>query len=73
MALDAVRNEYTLHRRIHEWLAAQPHVDLRDLNRRVYAELFLTPATDPWLGMLPGEVYTGLTDNGVVATVREEN
>jgi hypothetical protein len=67
IALDTVRNEYDLHRRIHEWFVSEgPPQDLAAFNERVYAELFLTPSSDPWLGMLDREVYTGLTDAGVV-------
>jgi len=35
----------------------------------VYAELFLTPSSDPWLGLLPG-AYTGLENDGVVVSVK---
>jgi hypothetical protein len=67
IALDTVRNEYLLHRRVHQWLAQEgyrPAVD--DLNERVYAELFLTPSSDPWLGLAPATVYTALPNGGVV-------
>jgi hypothetical protein len=66
MAEDTVRNEYTLHSRIHEWFAtrvASPDVDR--LNDRVYSEIFLTPGSDPWLGLLPPDRFAGLTDGGV--------
>ena len=66
MALDTVRNEYLLHRQIHEWFAQREVSDLAALNSRVYAELFLTPASDPWLGLLPQATYTGLANNGVI-------
>jgi hypothetical protein len=69
IALDTVRNEYQLHRRIHQWLAQEgyrPAVD--ELNERVYAELFLTPSSDPWLGLAPATVYTALPNGGVVAS-----
>jgi hypothetical protein len=26
----------------------------------VYAELFLMPRTDPWLGLVPADAYTAL-------------
>jgi len=68
MAIDMVRNEYTLHRQVHAWFAggeAPSGVDA--LNERVYAELFLTPSSDPWLGLAPANVYTALTDGGVSA------
>ncbi len=67
IALDTVRNEYLLHRRVHQWLAQEgyrPAVD--ELNERVYAELFLTPSSDPWLGLAPATVYTALPNGGVV-------
>lgn len=69
MALDTVKNEYTLHRQIHDWFAAgQAPADVDALNERVYAELFLTPSSDPWLGLAPGDVYTALDRGGLTAT-----
>jgi hypothetical protein len=69
IALDTVRNEYQLHRRIHQWLAeASYRPDVETLNERVYAEVFLTPSSDPWLGLAPPTVYTALPNGGVVAT-----
>lgn len=66
IALDGVRNEYLLHRRIHEWFAgAAPTADVESLNERVYAELFLTPSSDPWIGLAPPDTYTALENNGV--------
>jgi hypothetical protein len=68
IAIDTVRNEYTFHRQIHEWFANADiplDVDVNALNDRVYAQLFLTPSTDPWLGLVPGDVYTALDHNGV--------
>jgi hypothetical protein len=65
ISLDTVRNEYTFHRQIHEWLAAGPVPEIDPLNERVYAQLFLTPSSDPWLGLMPADTYTALEDNGV--------
>ncbi len=65
IALDTVHNQYLFHRQIHQWLAAQPLPQLDTLNDRVYAELFLTPRTDPWLGLLPADTYTALENGGV--------
>jgi hypothetical protein len=67
IAVDTVKNEYRLHREIHRWLSdgsAPSNVNL--LNERVYAELFLTPSNDPWLGLAPADVYTALPSAGVV-------
>jgi hypothetical protein len=41
------------------------------LNEWVYAELFLTPSKDPWLGLAPSDVYTALDGNGRVEPVRQ--
>ena len=69
MALDTVKNEYTLHRQIHDWFAAgETPDDVDALNERVYAELFLTPPSDPWLGLAPGDVYTALDGGGLTET-----
>lgn len=66
VALDSVKNEYQFHRRIHEWLASADYrPDVETLNERVYAELFLTPSSDPWLGLAPADVYTALPNGGV--------
>jgi hypothetical protein len=68
IGIDTVKNEYTLHRQLHEWFATAaltPDIDVKDLNERVYAQLFLTPSTDPWLGLVPGNVYTGLNNDGI--------
>ena len=68
IALDSVRNEYLLHTKLHEWLAeANPPLDdVEKLNEKVYAELFLTPRQDPWIGLVPPDTYTGLTNGGAV-------
>jgi hypothetical protein len=65
IAEDTVRNEYTLHRTIHEWLARGTAGDNADaFNQRVYAELFLSPLSDPWLGLAPQDVYSALAGGG---------
>ena len=66
IALDTVRNEYLLHRQIHRWFVeATAPSDFDALNERVYAELFLTPSNDPWLGLMPPGVYTALDGDGL--------
>jgi hypothetical protein len=66
LALDTVRNEFLLHRTIHEWLATGDAAPVDQLNARVYADLFLTPDSDPWLGLAPRDTYTALKHGGVV-------
>ncbi|MEQ8212129.1 MAG: hypothetical protein RH917_20180 [Lacipirellulaceae bacterium] len=68
ITLDTVKNEYQLHRRIHRWfLDGTITSDFDQLNEKVYAELFLTPSSDPWLGLAPANVYTALDKGGKVA------
>ena len=64
VALDTVRNEYLLHRVIHQWLIDQQPPSVNALNERVYAQLFLTPSSDPWLGLVPPDTYSALEDEG---------
>jgi hypothetical protein len=68
IAEDTMRNEYSMHFRIHQWFVngSMPR-NLERLNTRVYAELFLTPRSDPWLGLVPPNTFTGLDNNGLVA------
>ncbi len=65
MAEDTVRNSYLMRPRIRSWFASgTAPQDLTELNRRVYDELFLTPAGDPTLGMVSPDAYTGLDGDG---------
>ncbi len=65
IAEDTVRNEYLLHNQIHSWLARiQAAPDLAAFDARVYSALFLTPPSDPWLGLGPTEVFSVLTPAG---------
>jgi hypothetical protein len=64
LAGDTVRNEFTLHTRIHQWFAdGEVDGELEPLNERVYREIFLTPRSDPWLGLMPG-AYSGINGGG---------
>lgn len=68
IALDTVRNEYRLHTQIHQWFSQSnnPNTNnLDSLNEKVYAELFLTPNSDPWLGLVNSESYSAVENDGV--------
>jgi hypothetical protein len=69
---DTVRNEYSLHRQMHAWFAngSAPR-EIEALNARVYAELFLTPDSDPWLGLLPPDTFAALENGGVKLTAQK--
>ncbi|MBV9463837.1 MAG: hypothetical protein JO317_06370 [Verrucomicrobiae bacterium] len=64
VAQDTVRNEYLFRAKIQEWLADAPAEPIEALNERVYGELFLTPSSDPWLGLAPAETYSALPCKG---------
>jgi hypothetical protein len=67
IARDQVTNQYVLHARIHGWFAEKDAKALRlaSLDARIYDELFLTPSSDPWLGLMPADAYAGIDDGGI--------
>jgi hypothetical protein len=67
VALDTVRNEYLMHTTLYTWLRKDPaRDDVEKLNKKVYDSLFLTPQSDPWLGLFSADLYTALDNGGVV-------
>jgi hypothetical protein len=68
IAIDSIRNEYLLHSQIHEWLMGSrfASTDVERLNTQVYDRLFLTPKRDRWLGLMPGDGYTGIDRDGLI-------
>ncbi|PYS74068.1 MAG: hypothetical protein DMF69_03020 [Acidobacteria bacterium] len=67
VALDTVRNEYRMHTQLLAWLSRDPtRTDIEKFNEKVYAELFITPRSDPWLGLLMPDTYTAIDNSGVV-------
>ena len=66
IAEDTARNKYTFETAIHQWFVEGKFTrDLDALNEKIYSELFLTPSTDPWLGLFPADSYTGIENEGV--------
>lgn len=65
MALDTARNEYMLHTKLHAWFVTGMAMNVDNLNEMVYAQLFLTPSTDPWLGLYAPDIYTALDNGGI--------
>jgi hypothetical protein len=58
---DGLRNELMMHRRIHALFVEDPSlVRFEALNERVYTEIFLTPAGDPWLGLRADDVWDAI-------------
>ena len=66
IAEDTVRNEYVHRRAIRRLIAAgAADAGVEALNERVYAEVFLTPSSDPWLGLVPADEYAALDGAGL--------
>lgn len=62
---DGYRNSFTLHARVHAFFAERAEgspLTLDELNTWVYAELFLTPADDPWLGLRADDVWDAVEE-----------
>ena len=59
---DGARNEVLFRRRVHGWFATElaSIASFEALNARVYRELLLTPADDPWLGLRADDLYDGV-------------
>ncbi len=67
MATDTARNQYELRPQLHQWLSTAPTPPtLEQLNQRVYTQLFLTPNSDPWLGLRPEDAYSAIEADGLV-------
>lgn len=65
IAADTAHNEAELHARVHSRLSEAPYTTFDTLTTWLYADLFKTPKSDPWLGMLDPNAYTGLTNGGL--------
>ena len=67
IAEDTLRNELLLHHAVHRWFAARAPetVSVGALNDRIYAELFLSPRHDPWLGLVPKDTISALDGEGL--------
>jgi hypothetical protein len=66
IALDTARNLYLHRRTILEWIVDEGlPTDLVAFNERVYGQLFLTPSSDPWIGLVPADVFTGIEGEGL--------
>lgn len=65
--VETIRNEIMLHLQLHDWFILNDYQEaFTDLNTKVYDELFLTPRSDKWLGLLPADVFSGIDDDGII-------
>jgi hypothetical protein len=60
------RHNADMRRMILPWLAGAP--SLAALTERIYRDAFLTPRSDPWLGLLAPDAYTALEGDPVLSS-----
>jgi hypothetical protein len=65
-ALDTTLNDYVFRTKIYSVLSENNNDRLEQINERIYAQVFLTPSSDPWLGLYSSDVYTALDGNGII-------
>ncbi len=65
ISLDTTRNDFLYRTQIYDWLNQTLTNDLDAFNARVYADVFMTPNSDKWLGLYSSDVYTAIDGNGV--------
>lgn len=65
IGLDTTRNDFLYHMRLYSMLNSDPTAEIEYFNSRVYADIFLTPDSDKWLGLYSTDVYTALDGNGI--------
>jgi hypothetical protein len=63
LVADSALNELKLRTKVHAYLADR-QAEFGALDRYLYAEVFGTPITDRWLGLLPRTDVTGLAGDG---------
>ncbi len=61
---DSALDELQLRQQIRAKLIAEPGLAHDQLNDWIYAEVFHTPKSDPWLGLVPRTDFTGLPGDG---------
>lgn len=63
---DTAINDLLLRPQISSYIASTGTIDFDTLNAFVYRVVFFTPASDPWLNLLPRDEFTGLPGDGVL-------
>ena len=66
VSLDTVRDNYMLRTKILAYLQSSQvnGLSLAQINDSIYANIFLTPKDDPWLGLASNDVFSGIDQNG---------
>ncbi|MCA8990791.1 MAG: hypothetical protein KDA88_02375 [Planctomycetaceae bacterium] len=72
--IDTLRNEQELHRQVHTWFVSDGFPqDFEGVNEVVYAQLFFTPKSDPWLGLNDPYAYAALDNGGQTTPANTES
>jgi hypothetical protein len=66
---DTAKNEFAVRVQIRGMFQSNRSSNLTMLNRDIYAGVFNTPATDPWIGLSPG-TFVALPRGGLVTAAR---
>ncbi len=67
LALDTTRNDFLMRTEVYETISNSRRLsNLETINEQIYAQVFLTPKTDEWLGLYTPTLYTALDGNGII-------
>ncbi len=72
---DTAQNEFKLHQQVHELfidaLTYHPESELEfsAINKDIYASIFVSPSSDPWMGLVQADAFTALPGNGIVVAL----
>jgi hypothetical protein len=59
-------NDYMFRTRVYGVLSENNNDTFDQINDRIYAEIFLTPRSDEWLGLYSPDIYAALDGNGII-------
>ncbi len=65
VAGDTLINQHGLHLQIYQLMLESPGLSFDQLNAKIYSDIFVTPADDPWLGLAQPTGFTGLPLDGL--------
>ncbi len=65
VAGDTLINQHGLHLQIYRLMLESPELSFDELNAKIYSDIFVTPADDPWLGLAQPTGFTGLPSDGL--------
>ena len=73
VASDEVQNDFMLHGQIAELIRASDLVAPEPLTQGIYANVFMTPLYDPFLGLAPADVFTAIAPSVEIKDVAGAN